>query len=73
MKALPLDTTGKDGQMAAAAEEEGGGGVFSVFPLFMPRYGERTLFRESRNVHFRHLRAEAWEFGAVRKPAGIPL
>ncbi len=55
MKAFSLDTTGIDEHTALVSGDAGRGGTFPVFPLFMPRYGKRHDFRESRTVHFRQL------------------
>ena len=55
MKAFSLDTTGIGEHATRVSGEAGRGATFPVVPLFMPKYGERRDFRESRNIHFRQL------------------
>jgi hypothetical protein len=58
-EAFCLDITGIDEHTARESGEAARGGTLSILALFMRLYGGSAFFRESTNVHFRHLRAKA--------------
>ena len=62
-RAKSLDTTGKSWHTVPIRPEAGREAEFLYFPCLCPNMEERHDFRESKNVHFCHLHAKAWDLG----------